>query len=119
MSSLTDHYAEQHLPISAFKITRPDGTSGWVYSVTTEWGDTFELFLYFDHCAHLHRVLLVSPNIEDLGVAHTTHLFSDGHLCISPNGYGSRFVHDAYARSVLWCNGISSLLRGHGFGWGQ
>lgn len=117
--TLVDDLAARHLPTSAVKVTGPDGGSGWAYQITTDAGDTFDLFLYHDSYTRTFRVRLLAPCLEKLGLIHETHLFSNGHLCISPTGAGQAYLADAYARSVLWCDGISAMLRGHAFPWGE
>jgi hypothetical protein len=114
-----DALAAQHLPRSTTKVADSSGGTGWVYPVTTDVGDTFELFLYRDHYLRLFRVRLMAPSLEQLGLMHETHLYGDGHLCISPAGPGLPMMNNAYARSVMWCHGISLMARGHAWPWGE
>lgn len=105
----------QHLPRSAFATG-----GGWVYSVTNDFGDTFELFLYHDDFARSYRVRLITPDISGLGETHRHHLYADGHLCLSNNpGNGQSLLNNAYGESVLWCAGMGAVMRGHAWPWGE
>lgn len=105
----------QHLPNSAFA-----SGGGWVYSVTNDFADTFELFLYHDDFARIYRVRLITPDISALGESHRHHLYGDGHLCLSKNpGSGQGLLNNAYGESVLWCAGIGAVMRGHAWPWGE
>lgn len=113
-----DLFARRHLPSSAIKFH--DGLhAGWIYNVLTDLGDTFQLFMYRDDSLRRYRVRLVAPQLELLGVPHETHIYGDGHLCISADSYGQQMLNVAYARSVMWCHGISLMVRGHAWPWGE
>lgn len=113
-----DDLARDRLPANAAKHTDLTGKTGWVYTITTDFRDQFTLFLFRDHYMRLYRVQVLSPPIEQLGLGHETHIFSDGTLCISPHARGVERLADAYGRSVMWCTGISLMVRGHGWPWG-
>ena len=107
--------ARQHLPSTAFA-----SGGGWVYSVTNDFGDAFELFLYHDDFARTYRVRLITPDISALHEAHRHHVYGDGHLCLSHNpGNGQAMLNNAYGESVLWCAGIGAVMRGHAWPWGE
>ena len=96
-----------------------DGDEGWVYDVTTRQGHQFTFFLYRDAFQGRYFVRLVAPALEELGLEHETHLFSDGQLCLEPYGVGLALLPEAYAKSVLWADGISQMLDGHAWPWGE
>ena len=114
-----DALAARYLPASARKIMGENGGAGWTYTVTTDLGDRFELFLYNDRANRQFRVRLLAPRLEQVRAGHDTHLFGDGHLCISASGSGQSMMNNAYAKSVMWCHGISLKLRGHAWPWGE
>jgi hypothetical protein len=100
---------EGKLPASTRYLT-VDGVRGWLYPVTTELGDAFRLFLYFDGAGY--QVKVVEPDVENRFDPHASHLFPDGRICLSEvAGAGAATLEAAYARSVLWCNGMSVFLR--------
>lgn len=105
----------QHLPAN----TTQKG-HGWVYTVVNEFKDVFDLFLYWDDYLRAYRVQLLAPALETLGAGHRLHVYSDGNLCLSPaSGGGQDMLNNAYAESVLWCNGVGAVLRGHRWPWGE
>ncbi|MGR7027210.1 hypothetical protein [Geodermatophilus sp. URMC 62] len=110
--------AERHLPPGYWRY-EDDDFEGWAYEVTTSLGDMFAFFLYFDRFQRVYRVRLLAPDLERLGLAHETHLFADGHLCLSDRGPGERMFNNAYAKSAMWADGISRMLRGHAWPWGE
>lgn len=104
------------------RIKMPAGTAyasdgeygGWVYHVTNEFNDTYQLFLWYDPAASRYEVSLISPPLAGQVSAHGCHLFSDGRLCLRHGG-GYKDMERAYARSVLWTRGASCYVRGYGF----
>lgn len=96
-----------------------EGDLGWVYDVTTRQGHRFTFFLYRDRYLGRYYVRLIAPELERLGLEHATHLFDDGHLCLDPFGAGLARLPEAYAKSVLWADGISQMLDGHAWPWGE
>ncbi|WP_242392364.1 hypothetical protein [Anaeromyxobacter oryzisoli] len=105
--------AEGALPASARHLT-VDGVRGWLFPVTTELGDAFRLFLYFDGAAY--QVKVVEPEVEGRFDPHACHLLPDARICLSAEaGAGMESLQAAYARSVVWCNGFSVYLRDEHF----
>jgi hypothetical protein len=101
---------EAKLPSSTRYLTA-DGVRGWLYPVSTELGDAFQLFLYFDGAGYQVRV--VEPQVEGRFDPHASHVLPDGRICLSDSwGGGVTTLEAAYARSVVWCNGFSRFLRG-------
>lgn len=101
--------AEGSLPASTRQLT-VEGVSGWLYPIVSELGDAFQLFLYFDGSGY--QVKLVAPEVVGRFDPHACHVFPDGRLCLSSApGTGLPTLEDAYARSVLWCNGFSIFSR--------
>ena len=105
--------AEAQLPCATRYLT-VDGVRGWLYPISTELGDAFQLFLYFDGAAYQVRV--VEPAVEGRFDPHASHVLPDGRLCLSESwAGGASTLEAAYARSVVWCNGFSRYLRGESF----
>lgn len=105
--------AEGKLP-SSTRYVAVDGVRGWLYPVSTELGDTFRLFLYFDGAGYQVRV--VEPEVEGRYDPHASHVLPDGRLCLSDAyGGGVATLEAAYARSVVWCDGFSRFVRGDPF----
>lgn len=100
---------EGKLPPSTRHLT-VDGVRGWLYPISTELGDEFRLFLYFDGAGY--QVKVIEPDLEGRFDPHASHLLPDGRLCLSEvAGAGAATLEEAYARSVVWCNGMSVFLR--------
>jgi hypothetical protein len=111
-------WASQYLPSNHWRYN-DDEVSGWAYNLTTTFGDTYTMFLYWDRYQKVYRVRLLDPPLERLGLVHETHLFSDGHLCLSRSAGGERLFNNAYAKSAMWADGISRMIRGHAWPWGE
>jgi hypothetical protein len=106
--------ARQFMPSNTREVALKEGVTGYSYAFTTELGDDFVLFAYFDGASYQVRVL--KPEVEArFRSAQTGHLFSDGRICFGANyGSGMPTLRDAYAKSVLWANGMSIAIRtGH------
>ena len=103
--------AATKMPRNTRTITTPDGVRGWLYHVRCELGSEYQLFAYYDG-AH-YQVMLVSPTLErHWHDPHTGHLYADGRICFGTRyNSGQPGLEDAYAKSVLWVNGISIALR--------
>jgi hypothetical protein len=105
--------AREKMPAGTVYAT--DGTyEGWVYTVTNEFADVYQLFLWYDPSVAQYKVSLISPPMAGNVSAHGCHLFSDGTLCLRTAG-GYPEMERAYARSVLWTRGASCYQRGYGF----
>lgn len=101
------------LPASTRHL-KVDGVRGWLYPVSSELGDPFQLFLYFDGAGY--QVKVVAPEVEGRFDPHACHLLPDGRICLSDEaGRGMPSIEAAYARSVVWCNGFSVFLRDEQF----
>jgi hypothetical protein len=101
--------AEGCLPERARRIT-VRRTTGWLYPVTTEQGDLFRLFLWFDGAAY--QVKVVEPELDSATDPHTCHVFPDARLCLGgDSGGGMPTLEGAFARSVLWANGYAEWRR--------
>ena len=104
---------EAKLPASTRYVT-VGGVRGWLYPISTELGDAFRLFLYFDGTGY--QVKVVEPEVEGRFDPHASHLLPDGRLCLSDEeGRGLSSLEEAYARSVVWCTGFSVFLRDEHF----
>jgi hypothetical protein len=105
----------EKLPSNAYQAS--DGSiTGWVYSITNEFADTYELFLWYDEGTATYKVSLIEPRLGGNVGVEDCHLYSDGTICLKKQGgSGYRNLADAYARSVLWTRGASCYRRGYGF----
>ncbi len=103
------------LPANTFHAS--DGTvDGWVYRITNEFNDTYQLFLWWDGAERSYKVSLVEPRLGGSVGVEDCHLYPDGTLCLKRHGGpGYPSLTDAYARSVLWTRGASCYRRGYGF----
>lgn len=103
--------ARQYMPANTVPLRTEEGVNGFVYTFHTELGDEFTLFAFFDSANY--QVQVLSPTIEKRFMSpHTGHLFSDGKICFgSAYGSGMPNLRDAYAKSVLWANGMSIATR--------
>jgi hypothetical protein len=92
------------------RYLKVDGARGWLYPIRSELGDAYELFAYFDGSAY--QVKVVSPDVEDGLSPHECHVFPDGRICLGDvAGGGMPSLEEAYARSVVWCNGFSVYVK--------
>jgi hypothetical protein len=79
---------------------------GWLYNFTNEFGQSFSMFAYYAGFGE-YKVILVLPEVEQRYRNITkTHLYPDGHICLS--AWAVRSLEYAYAKSVLWANGWTS-----------
>jgi len=103
------------LPANTYEAS--DGeTPGWVYYITNEFGDRYDLFLWRDKSDNTYKVSLISPRLGGTVGVEDCHLFEDGTICLKERGGpGYRKLEDAYARSVVWTRGASCYRRGYGF----
>ncbi len=100
--------AEGCMP-SATRRVSVSGTTGWLYPVVNEQGDSFRMFLWFDGAAY--QVKVVEPT---LGYAdpHACHLFPDSRLCLGGDESGGMpTLEGAFAQSVLWATGYGAFQR--------
>lgn len=101
--------AELCLPGQAKRVTA-QGTTGWLYPVTSEQGDRYTLFLWFDGSAY--QVKVVAPELDRVADPHACHLFPDARLCLGGDpGGGMPTLEGAFARSVVWTSGYSHWRR--------
>ena len=86
------------------------GARGWLYAVTTEQGDRYQLFLWFDGAAY--QVKVVSPEVDRGADPEACHLLPGDRVCLgAEHGGGMPTIESAFARSVLWANGFSAWRR--------
>jgi len=99
---------ELALPASTREV-KVAGVRGFLFPVTSEAGDPYQLFVWFDGSGY--QVKVVSPEVEGCD-AHVCHLFLGARLCLGPGaGGGQATLEGAYAKSVLWANGFSVWRR--------
>lgn len=105
--------AKTKMPSNTRMITSREGIRGWLYSFQTEFLDTYKMFAYFD--GSFYQVIVVEPYVEQrFRSAHTGHIYSDGRICMGAGmNSGRRTLDDAYAKSVLWANGLSAMIYGN------
>lgn len=93
------------------------GISGWRYEIINDFNDEFAFFLTYDGA--YYQVYCLKPEIDnkmrrghpDFGGAHDGHIYSNGRLCMGSHyNSGWNSLEGAYAKSVLWSNGISYML---------
>lgn len=103
------------LPANAYEAS--DGeVRGWVYDITNEFGDQYDLFLWRDKSDNSYKVSLIEPRLGGAVGVEDCHVFDDGTICLKERGGpGYRKLEDAYARSVVWTRGASCYRRGYGF----
>jgi hypothetical protein len=100
-------------------VAQSDGTyDGWTFTIRNEFGDSYTLFMYYHPSYGVYRVALLDPHMEGGVVdAHGTHLWPDGHLCLTRQHGGSGYPTMAatYAKAAVWIRGASCYRRGYGF----
>lgn len=104
-----DRFAAEGCMPSATRRVSVAGTTGWLYPVVNQQGDSFRMFLWFDGASY--QVKVVEPT---LGYAdpHACHLFPDARLCLGgEEGGGMPTLDGAFSRSVLWATGYGAFLR--------
>lgn len=92
-----------------------DGTTGFVYDITDEFGEHYRMVVYFDGSEY--QVKVVDPEIEGHYGVTDAHIFSDGRLCLRPPAGGMPTLAEAYAKSALWANGFTVRRQGDPFPW--
>jgi hypothetical protein len=104
----------QFLPTDTKEITTSEGVRGWVYEIKCELRQNYCMFVYYDGA--FYQVHVISPKLEDHWKSpHTGHIFPDGRICFgSDYGNGQPTIKEAFAKSVLWANGISIARNGGG-----
>jgi len=106
-------FVRENMPSGTVHTT--DGTyDGWAYSITNDFNDIYELFLWYDPASYRYKVSLISPQLAGTVGVHDCHLYTDGTLCLNRAG-GYKKMKAAYSRSVLWTLGASCYQRGLGF----
>jgi len=98
------------MPSNTRRLVTDEGVSGWVYSFYCAYGNKYTMFTYYD--GSYYQVLVLEPEVEDrYRSAHTGHIFSTGRICFGTRyNNGRPTLQDAYAKSVLWATGMSSLM---------
>lgn len=95
--------------------TNAGGREGWAWQITTEFGDTFHFFGYWDPDQSLFFTMLGAPRLERRArTPHDLHLYPDGTVCLTLS-VGCRDLEHAHTRSALWARGASCYLAGVGF----
>ena len=110
-----DRVARTKMPAGTVYVS--DGTyEGYAYSITNQFTDKYDLFIYHHPGFDVYRVALLSPRLGGQLDMHGGHLYSDGTLCLTrDSGSGYRKMEQSYAKSALWTLGASLYLRGYGF----
>jgi hypothetical protein len=103
--------ARRYMPDNTREITTEEGVTGFVYSITTELRDEFTLFAFFD--GSNYQVKVVWSELEKrFKSLCEVHLYSNGVIDFGNNDWNGAFsLRDAYAKSVLWANGLSIFMR--------
>jgi len=100
----------KYMPANTQSHITEEGIRGWIYTFYCSFDRPYTMFAYFD--GSFYQVVVVSPIVEERFCnEHTGHIYRDGRICM---GYdcnsGRRTLEDAYAKSVLWATGMSSML---------
>jgi len=100
-----------YMPGNTRQHVTEEGVHGWLYSFTCEFGVHYTMFAYFDGQAY--QVLVIEPEVESrFRSAHTGHIFPNGNICFGVEFRSGRpTLRDAYAKSVVWANGLSYMIR--------
>jgi hypothetical protein len=103
----------QYLPANTKEYVTSEGVRGWVYEFRCEFGDLYTMFIWYDGASY--QVLVLAPEFEKYWRSpHTGHIFEDGRICFGKQYANGRLtLQDAYAKSVLWANGVSAALHGN------
>jgi hypothetical protein len=101
-----DQTVRRRLPGNA-EFAMVQETPGWFYSFENEFGDRYEMFIYFN--GSNYQVKVVEPEVEGRYTPHDGHLYEDGRICFGAGG-GMPTLESAYAKSVLWANGFSAYV---------
>ncbi len=100
--------AAERLPAGARHVV-VDGVRGWLYALTTAYGDCYELFAWYDGGGYQVRVVV--PDVFGRTDHHQSHLFPDGRICMNADGAGMATLEAAFSRSVVWADGFSTYRR--------
>ena len=102
--------AETKMPAGTKRIKSRDGTEGWLYGFKCAYGRFYKMFGYWDGSAY--QVLVLEPALESKWKSvHSGHLYSNGSICFGSSSSGGRpTLESAYAKSVVWANGMSTAL---------
>lgn len=103
-----ERVAAELLPAGARNVL-VDGVRGWLYALTSEAGDAYEMFAYFDGGGYQVRVVV--PDLFGRTDHHQSHVFPDGRICLGPDGVGMATLEAAFVRSAIWANGFSIYRR--------
>lgn len=100
--------SEGKMPAATKRMRTRDGVEGWLYSFRCQFGRLYRLFAYWD--GSMYQVLVLEPELETRWKsAHTGHLNGNGTICFGAGG-GRPTLESAYAKSVVWANGMSVAL---------
>jgi hypothetical protein len=108
------------LPPDAVEVHH-QGKPGFAWTIRDEFGFSYVLWTGFDVVQGLWFAHLVDPPRSALRPpggpipsAHDIHLFDDGTLCLC-HSVGCPDLETVFARSALWCRGVSCYRVGAGF----
>lgn len=104
----------RHLPPGTVE-RKVDGYEGWLVPITSDLGDAYWFYLYFNPSLGGYLAKCVEPRAEDLVAdGHTAHYFQDGHVCIDRrNGPLVRLsehgepLRESFTRLALWALNFS------------
>lgn len=102
--------AETKMPAGTKRMKSRDGTDGWLYGFSCAFGRFYKMFAYWDGSAY--QVVVLEPALETKWKSvHSGHLFSNGSICFGSGSGGRPTLESAYAKSVVWANGMSVALK--------
>jgi len=99
------------LPRNTRAFNTEEGTAGWLFYFNCEYGDRYDIFIYFD--GTFYQAIVLAPEVERHWKSpHTGHIFSDGRICLSRNYHGGQpTLDEAFAKTVVWATGLTAARR--------
>ena len=98
------------MPASTQRCQTEEGVEGWVYSFRCSYGRPYTMLAIFD--GSYYQVYVIAPAAERKYMdPHVGHIYADGRICFGEAfNSGRKTLEDAYAKSVVWATGMSSMM---------
>jgi len=99
------------LPRNTHAVTTAEGTQGWMLHFNCQYGDRYDIFVYFDGA--YYQAIVIAPEVERYWKSpHTGHIYSDGRICLSRRYDGGQpALDEAFAKTVVWATGLTAARR--------
>jgi hypothetical protein len=81
------------------------GVTGWMYDITSDLGDDYVMFAFWD--GSMYKVKMVLPDPENVPPAHYAHYFRENGVICLANSIGLPTLEQAFAKSVLFATAWS------------